>query len=209
MSLWGRVFAANYERVVERSERAGLTDRRRTLLADARGRVLEVGPGPAMNLRHYPAAVTDLVLAEPEEPMARRLERKLAAAGHAGTVVRAPAEDLPFANDAFDVAVSTFVLCTVEEPDRALAELARVLRPGGLLLLMEHVRAEDGSRTAQWQDRLERPWHWFAHGCHPNRRTAERLERSPLYEVEHLEADRMPMAAPLVQPMIRARARAR
>ena len=209
MSLWGRVFAAGYEHVVERSERAGLAERRRRLLTDAGGRVLEVGPGPAMNLRHYPAAVTELVLAEPEEPMARRLERKLAAAGHAGAVVRAPAEHLPFEDDAFDVAVSTFVLCTVEEPDRALAELARVLRPGGLLLLMEHVRAEDGSRTAQWQDRLERPWHWFAHGCHPTRRTAERLERSPLYEVEHLEADRMPMAAPLVQPMIRARARAR
>ena len=209
MSLRGRVFAASYERVLERSERAGLADLRRTLLAGAHGRVIEVGPGPATNLPHYPPAVTELVLAEPEEAMARRLERKLAAAGRDATVVRAPAEHLPVPDDAFDVAVCTLVLCTVEDPDRALAELARVLQPGGLLLLMEHVRAADGSPTARWQDRLERPWRGLAHGCHPNRRTGELLERSPVFEVERLEAATLPMGGPLVRPMVRGWARAR
>ncbi len=207
MSLWGRVFAVGYERVIASSERAGLADRRAALLAGARGRVLEIGPGPAVNLRHYPAAVDEVVLAEPEEAMARRLEKKMGEQGLAGTVVRAPAESLPFANDSFDTAVSTFVLCTVDDPAGTLVELARVLKPGGELLVMEHVRAEEGSRVASWQDRLERPWHFLAHGCHPNRRTARLIEDSP-FTVEELERDRMPRAAPLVTPMIRGRARA-
>ena len=208
MSLWGRIFAVGYERVIASSERAGLADRRAALLAGARGRALEIGPGPAMNLRHYPRSVEEVVLAEPEEAMARRLEKKMAKQGLAGTVVRAPAEDLPFEDDSFDTAVSTFVLCTVDDPARALAELARVLKPGGELLVMEHVRAEEGSRVALWQDRLEGPWHFLAHGCHPNRRTAQLIEDSPL-AVEEIEQDRMPRAAPLVTPMIRGRARAR
>lgn len=207
MSLWGRVFAAGYERFLAPSERAGLSRSRRTLLAEARGRVLEVGPGPGMNLPHYPEEqVEELVLAEPEEPMARRLEKKLARAGRRGAVVRAPAQELPFEDGSFDTVVSTFVLCTVPDAARALDEIHRVLRPGGALLLIEHVRAVDSPRLARWQDRLEGPWKRFAHGCHCNRRTAEILERST-FSIERLERGRVPKASPLVAPMIVARAR--
>jgi ubiquinone/menaquinone biosynthesis C-methylase UbiE len=205
VSLWGRVFAAGYEHVLAPSERAGLADRRRALLADARGRLLEVGPGPGMNLPHYrPAQIEELVLAEPEEPMARRLERRVAEHGLPARVVRVPAEALPFDDGSFDAVVCTFVLCTVPEPEAALRELRRVLRPGGALLLIEHVRSES-ARLARWQDRLEAPWRWFAHGCHCNRRTADTLARSA-FTVDRLEPGEVPKASPLVRPMISGRA---
>src|SRR3954451_3533285 len=135
MALWEKVFAAGYDRLMAAGEKAGLRDMRRDLLASARGRTLELGAGTGANVELYPAAVTELVLAEPAEPMAKRLEAKHP---HA-TVVRAPAEALPFADHSFDTVVSTLVLCTVADPQRTLAEVERVLRPGGQLLFLEHI----------------------------------------------------------------------
>src|SRR5690348_14006223 len=137
MSLYGRFFAATYDRLMAGTEKAGLRERRHDLLASASGRVLEIGAGTGANLDHYPDAVTELVLTEPEEPMARRLEAKAAESGRVVTVVRAPAESLPFPDDSFDTAVCTLVLCTVRDPERTLAELERVLKPGGTLLFLE------------------------------------------------------------------------
>jgi ubiquinone/menaquinone biosynthesis C-methylase UbiE len=204
MSLWGRVFAAGYDRVLAGSERAGLAERRRELLAGASGRVLEIGAGTGLNLRHYPDSLEEIVFAEPEEPMARRLERKLATAGRRGKVVRVPAEALPFEDDSFDTAVCTLVLCTVSDPMRALSELARVLRPGGQLLFLEHVRAET-PRLARWQDRLSGAWRRFGHGCNCNRETAALIEASPL-SLERIEHGEIPKALPIVRPMIVGRA---
>ena len=99
--------------------------------------------------------------------------------------------------------VSTLVLCTVESPDRAIGELKRVLRPGGRLLYLEHVRAED-ERLERWQDRLERPWGWFAGGCHPNRPTTATLAAAG-FETDP-ERDTLPKAPPLVRPMVRGSA---
>ena len=90
-------------------------------------------------------------------------------------VIEAAAEALPFEDASFDTVVSTLVLCTVDDPERAAAEIARVLRPGGRLLYIEHVRDAAGGGLARLQDRLERPWGWFAGGCHPNRDTAATL----------------------------------
>ena len=159
-------------------ERRGMEQSRAELLAGARGRVLEIGAGTGLNVRHYPAAVDELVLTEPVEPMARALERRLGR-GAEGSVRRAPAEQLPFAASSFDTVVSTLVLCTVQEPERAIAEIERVLRPGGELLFIEHVRSHD-ERLAHWQDRLERPWMAFADGCRCNRPTLELLAKSRL-----------------------------
>ena len=195
------VFAALYDRMVAANERAGFDDRRAELLAGARGATLELGAGTGLNLRHYPAAVTDLVLAEPDRYMARRLRDRVAAAGRAAEVVEAPAERLPFEDARFDTAVVTLVLCTVDDPARALSEIARVLRPGGRLLFLEHVRAPAGPRLARWQDRLERPWGWVAGGCHPNRDTVAALRASPL-RVESAENGEMPKAPPLVRPLV-------
>ena len=157
MSLWGRVFAAVYDRMLAGAEDAGLRQRRHDLLAKARGRVLEIGAGTGLNLAHYPDAVEEIVFTEPEEPMARRLTRKLTETGRRGEVIAAPAERLPFEDDSFDTVVCTLVLCTVTDPRRALSEIARVLRPGGQFLFLEHVRADD-PKLARWQDRLARPW---------------------------------------------------
>jgi ubiquinone/menaquinone biosynthesis C-methylase UbiE len=117
------------------------------------------------------------VLSEPVASMARRLERRAAKREGEPRVVVAPAERLPFPDDAFDTVVSTLVLCTVPEPDRALAEIRRVLKPGGSLLFIEHVRS-DAERWGRWQDRLARPWAAFASGCRCNRNTLDLLAAS-------------------------------
>ncbi|MGH2980630.1 MAG: class I SAM-dependent methyltransferase, partial [Solirubrobacterales bacterium] len=96
-------------------------------------------------------------------------------------------------------------LCTVPDPRQAANEIARVLKPDGELLVIEHVRGEQGSRTARWQDRLERPWGWVAAGCHPNRDAAAAL--SPLFEVSALKADSFPKAPFWTEPLIRGTAR--
>ena len=196
------LFAALYDRALAGVERAGLAQRRAALLAAAGGRTLEVGAGTGANLRHYPAAVSELVLTEPDPHMAARLRSKLDPAGSPRPqVVEADAERLPFADDSFDTAVSTLVLCTVSDPRRAAEEIARVLHPGGRLLLIEHVRDPAEGARARWQDRLERPWGWVAGSCHPNRDTAATLSAAG-FDVAGLEPGRIPRGGPLVKPAI-------
>lgn len=202
LSLYGRFFAAIYDRLLAASEEAGLADRRSALLANAEGRVVEIGAGTGLNLDRYPAqGVEELVLAEPEGPMARRLRERLAASGREGEVVEAPAERLPFADDTFDTAVSTLVLCTVTDLEAALAEVRRVLKPDGQLLFLEHVRWEDDPGRARWQDRLTPVWRRVGHGCHPNRRTLAAIETAGLH-VRTVEYGRFPKAISIVEPLI-------
>lgn len=104
--------------------------------------------------------------------MARRLEQKPHAHSVPIRVIRAPAEGLPVASEAFDYVVSTLVLCTVADPMRALGEVRRVLKPTGRLLFLEHVRSDD-PKLAQWQDRLRAPWSWFGCCCQCNRPTVD------------------------------------
>lgn len=166
MTFWSRLFAAAYDPFLWGAERAGLATLRRELLASARGRVVELGAGTGLNLRHYPP-VDELTLTEPDEAMARKLERKV-------EVIRAPAEQLPFEDASVDTVVSTLVLCTVPDLAGALAEVRRVLKPDGSLLFLEHVRS-DSPRLARWQDRLHGPWKAFAAGCNCNRATLDAL----------------------------------
>jgi ubiquinone/menaquinone biosynthesis C-methylase UbiE len=206
MSLWGRLFAAGYDRMLAGSEDAGLRERRHDLLAKANGRVLEIGAGTGLNLPHYPEDVEEIVFTEPEEPMARRLKRKLADAGRRGQVIQASAEELPFEDGSFDTVVCTLVLCTVTDPQRALSEIARVLRPGGQFLFLEHVRAED-PKLARWQDRVATPWRWFGNGCNCNRPTPSLIQDSAL-SLEEIERGDFPKAPPIVRPLAVGRARA-
>jgi ubiquinone/menaquinone biosynthesis C-methylase UbiE len=201
-------FARFYDRMLAKTERTGLADMRRELLAEASGRTLELGAGTGHNLAHYTDRVTDLVLSEPDPHMARRLREQLQSQPPAPSrveVIEAPAEDLPFDDGSFDTVVSTLVFCTVEDPGRALAEARRLLVEGGTLLFLEHVRGE-GRRLAWWQDRLERPWGFFAGGCHPNRPTEQTLADAGLW-IERLDRDRLPAAPPIVRPLIRGLAR--
>jgi ubiquinone/menaquinone biosynthesis C-methylase UbiE len=203
-ATWGRMFSAMYDRALRGTEEAGLREMRREALAEASGRTVDLGAGTGANLGLYSDAVTELVLAEPDPHMAKQLRRKLGDAGAQAELVEAPAESLPFEDASFDTAVFTLVLCTVPDPRTALAEAARILKPGGRLLFVEHVRSEDPG-LARWQDRLERPWRFCGDGCHCNRDTVATIEASPL-KVEHVEHDRLPKAPPLVRPLVRGSA---
>lgn len=200
MSLWGRVFAAGYDWFMAGTERKGLAARRKALLASAHGRVLEIGGGTGANLPFYGERIDEVVVTEPEEPMLRRLQKKLGAASVPVRVVHAPAERLPVPDAGFDVAVSTLVLCTVADPARALAEVRRALKPGGRLLFVEHVRSDD-PRIARRQDRLHGPWRRFGHGCNTNRATVDTIERSGFTIVE-LERGSLPGAPSFVRPLV-------
>ena len=200
MSVMGRIFAAMYDRMMAGTEDAGLRDHRGAILSRARGRVLEIGAGTGANLDHYGDGVTELVLAEPEEPMAKRLRAKATK----GEVVAATAEDLPFPDASFDTVVSTLVLCTVRDPLRAIAEIRRVLKPDGQLLFIEHVRSDD-ERVAKWQDRLLPIWKVVGHGCNPNRPTGRTLAARGF--VVESESWRLPKAPPIVRPVIEGVAR--
>jgi len=203
-ATWGRLFAALYDRNFKAAEEAGLRQLRRELLARAQGRVLELGAGTGLNLDLYPEAVEDLVMLEPDPHMAKRLRAAAAASPRPASVNEAPAERLPFADTSFDAVVSTLVLCTVPDPTAALTEVARVLKPGGRLLFVEHVRAED-PRLARWQDRLEKPWRFIGDGCHCNRDTVATIEASPL-RLEGVERSEFPKAPPIVKPLVRGSA---
>lgn len=204
---WGRAFAALYDRCLRGTEEAGLREMRRETLSEARGRTIDIGAGTGANLGLYPEAVTELVLSEPDQYMVRRLRHRLADTGEQLELIEAPAAELPFEDASFDTAVFTLVLCTVPDPEAALAEAARILKPSGKLLFLEHVRAEDAG-LARWQDRLERPWRFFGDGCRCNRDTVATIEASPL-TLERVERGRLPKAAPIVTPMARGTASSR
>jgi ubiquinone/menaquinone biosynthesis C-methylase UbiE len=203
-ATWGRGFTALYDWMLKSTEEEGLREMRRETLATASGRTIDLGAGTGANLGLYPDSVTELVLAEPDPHMLGKLRPKAGAVGVDAEIVQAGAEDLPFEDSSFDTAVFTLVLCTVPDPRAALAEAARVLKPGGRLLFVEHVRAEDDG-LARWQDRLERPWRFFGDGCHCNRDTVASIEAAP-FTIERVETEEMPKAPPIVRPMVRGSA---
>ena len=197
-SAWGRGFAAIYEPLMRATENGGNAERRAAVLARARGTVVELGAGTGLNLPHYPTDV-ELVLTEPEQPMARRLLERLQQSGRQARVLQAPAERIPLPDGSADTVVCTLVLCTVHDLDTTLAEIRRLLAPGGRLLFIEHVAAEPGTRLRRWQDRLERPWRRLAHGCHTNRDTERALHDAGfvLETVEHGEMEAELLLRPL------------
>jgi len=204
-TVWARASALVYDPFLWAGERAGLRAYRRDLLGRARGRTVEIGGGTGLNLRHYPDDLDELVLIEPDAAMRSRLERKLGRSGRQARLVDASAERLPFAEGTVNTVVSTFVLCTVDAPDVALREIARVLAPGGQLLFIEHVRSESPT-LAYWQDRLAGPWRRFARGCRCNRATAELIVTCGL-ELDDVHEASWHAMPPIVRPLIAGRAR--
>jgi SAM-dependent methyltransferase len=218
-ATWGRLFASFYDRALKASEENGLGDMRRDLLAGARGRVVEIGAGTGVNLDLYGAEVEDLTLVEPDPHMGAKLRDRirgravglsvaegwsLAQGAPPARLVTAPAEAIPFEDDSFDTAVATLVLCTVPDPVGAIDELSRVLKPGGRLLFIEHVRSDDPG-SARWQDRLEKPWRFMADGCHCNRDTEANL-RASSFTVESVDHGILPKSLSIVRPLIRGTA---
>ena len=176
---------------------------RRKLLAPAKGRVLEVGAGTGVNLPHYPESVGELVVTDGLDGMLRRAERRARRLGREVVTVRAPVESLPYPDGSFDTVVGSLVLCSVVDQDRALAEIRRVLRPGGRYLFLEHVRSDD-PKLARRQDRLERLWRAVTFGCHPNRDTLPRIEAA--FDVEKVERGELPAGPRIVRPYVIGRA---
>jgi len=197
------LFAAFYDRVSKGSEEAGLREERRQLLAAAEGATLEIGAGTGLNLEHYPEAVTRLVLTEPDEHMRRRLARRVSEVRPSTEIVAAGVEGLPFPDGTFDTVVVTFVLCSVPQQEAALAEVARVLKPGGRLLFLEHVRSDD-EKLAKWQDRITPLYNIV--GCNPNRDTLAAIEASAL-AVETVKHGEVPKAPKVERPLITGTAR--
>lgn len=181
------------------AERLFLARWRRELLAPLAGDVLEIGAGTGLNLPHYPPALRSLVLTEPDEGMRARLARRAP-----GADVRPdPAERLSAPDASVDAVVSTLVLCTVPDPDAALAEIRRVLRPAGRLVFLEHV-AGQGPRLAL-QRAIDPLWKHVAGGCRLCRRTVDAIGRAGL-AIERIETRRPLGVPPFLAPMVRGAA---
>lgn len=175
------MFARVYAGLAALGERSELGRWRSELLAAASGRLLVVGLGPGHDLDHLPPGLTDVVVAEPSGAMNRRAASRVAAARRRGVNVawlRAVGERLPLTDASVDTVLCSLVLCSVDDPGRALGEVRRVLRPGGQLLVLEHVRAPTGTRLAAVQDRLDPWWGRFAGGCHVARQTRAALREA-------------------------------
>jgi len=158
---------------------------RRRVAAAARGRVLEVGIGSGYNLRHYGPDVEAVVGVDPSPHLLARADKAPRRAGLPLELHVLDAERLPFADDSFDTVVMTWVLCSVPDVPTALAELRRVLRPGGRLVFVEHGLAPEPGVQA-WQRRLTPLWRPLAGGCHLDR-PADALLEAAGFRLEHLE----------------------
>jgi ubiquinone/menaquinone biosynthesis C-methylase UbiE len=202
-AVWLRMFALLYDPFLWLGEIAGMRRRRRRLLAKAYGRVVEIGSGTGLNVTLYTGAVDELVLTEPEPAMRRKLERRLQRNGLAAQILDAPAQRLPLADASVDTVVSTLVLCTVDDPESTLREIARVLRPCGQLLFIEHVRATSRF-VAACQDKLLVAWRGFAGGCVCNRSTVD-LMRACGFTVDAI-ADVWHGMPTIVHPLVVGRA---
>ncbi|WP_405181349.1 class I SAM-dependent methyltransferase [Nocardia sp. NBC_01377] len=201
-----RFFASWYPRFMARVERAGQAGVRRAQLAGARGRTLEIGAGSGLSVPHYPDDLTELVLLEPNPALRTRLTVLAHSPAAPITVVDGDAHALEFPDGSFDTVTASLVFCSVRDPDRALAEVHRVLRPGGQFLFHEHVRGT-GVRAAV-QDLLTPVQRRLADGCHANR-DFESLLGATDFHLEVILRTRMPTRMPTIVPLVVGTARRR
>jgi ubiquinone/menaquinone biosynthesis C-methylase UbiE len=192
------VFARVYARVAESGECRGAAEHRRRLLGGLRGRVIEVGAGSGANFRHYPASVREVLAVEPEAYLRGHAQRAATRAPVQVSVTQGCAERLPCDAGSFDAGVAALVLCTVPDQQAALAELHRVIRPGGELRFYEHVLAH-----TLWGARLQRLadatlWPRVSGGCHLTRDTTSVIERAGFHIEEYERFSYSP--APLLPP---------
>ena len=167
-------------------EALGVRRRRRELLSAAAGRVLEVGVGTGLNLPLYPAGrVTEIVATDPNPNMLWQARARAALLRVPVQLLQASAEALPFRDQGFDTVVATLVFCSVDDPDRGLAEIRRVLRPGGRLLMLEHVRSPHRIASAL-QGFVTPMTVRLAGGCHHDRDTVGAVRQAG-FQIEAIE----------------------
>lgn len=185
------MFARIFSRLASAAEQHGWAEIRQRLLAEASGRVIEIGAGTGANFGHYPAAVSQVLAVEPEPHFRRLAERAAEHAPLAVSVVDGVAEALPAGDDEFDTAVVTLVLCSVSDLMGALREVRRVLRPGGRLIFWEHVCGE-GLPLRVVQDALDKTvWPLLGGGCQVGRDTSAAITAAG-FSVERMDRRRMP-----------------
>jgi ubiquinone/menaquinone biosynthesis C-methylase UbiE len=160
-------------------------EQRQQVLASVSGTVLEIGFGTGLNLSHYPSTVTWLTAIEPGHLLDQRVAARSANLTMPVEIFRYRAESLPWEDERFDWAVSTWTLCTIRDPLRALGEIRRVLKPGGKFVFLEHGRSDD-PKVARWQTILNPFQRVFACGCNLNRRI-DRLIEDGGFTVERLD----------------------
>lgn len=206
------LYAPLYDRFLAPAEEASFGAWRTELLADLSGTVVEIGAGTGANVAHYPPTVERLVLTEPDPGMRLRLldkvaERRLGPGPAPAPIeVRAVEGDaLPLADGEADAVVGTLVLCTVADPMAVLAEVRRVLRPGGTYTFLEHVAAEERPDRLRWQHRVDPLWHRLMGGCHLTRRTADLIAAAG-FEVADLSRESARKTSPLLRATVRGHA---
>jgi len=197
--------AAVYDRFMKGSEEACLRDWRAALLRELKGEVLEAGAGTGSTLALYPDGVTRVVMCEPDAHMRRKLEAKVGGSRKV-EVFPCAVENLSFKDNTFDAVVCSLVLCSVPDQPAALAEIRRVLRPGGRLVFLEHVAADSRPQRLKWQRRLEPVWKHLMDNCHLTRRTEAAIAAAG-FEFESIERESIRKALPVVRPSIRGIAR--
>jgi ubiquinone/menaquinone biosynthesis C-methylase UbiE len=171
-------FARAYARLSTEADRRGVADHRRRLVAGLRGRVVEVGAGNGRMFAHYPPEVIEVVAVEPEDTLRALAEQAGGSAPVPVRVVAGNADHLPVADGSADAVVASLVLCSVPDQGSALAEVVRVLRPGGELRYYEHVRSTGIAGVLE--DVVSPVWRLLAGGCRPNRRTSTAIRAAGL-----------------------------
>lgn len=198
-----------YDPFMRHCEKSCLRDWRRELLAEAQGQVVEVGAGTGANLEFYPDDVDQVLLTEPDPHMRRQLQQRLDREEEEWEqrfdVDQRPVEQLDSSEAQFDAAVVTLVMCSVDEPKRALNSVYRALKPGGKLIFMEHVGAERAGRQ-RIQKMMEPVWKLCAGNCHLTRRTGEVIEQVG-FELETMQREEMDTLVPFLRPSVRGVAR--
>ena len=199
--------AAAYDRFMRGSEEACLAQWRAELLRELSGAVLEVGAGTGVTLPHYPRSIERLVLCEPDAHMRRKLKKKADASALRDIEISdASLDSLPFKAGEFDAVVCSLVLCSVPDQRAALAEIARVLKPGGRLVFLEHVAADGRPARLKWQRRIEPVWKHLMGNCHLTRRTEAAIAAAG-FEFERIQRESIRKALPIVRPSIHGIAR--
>lgn len=189
-------FAAIYDRMLASQEKKFLDALRAEMLSDVAGDVLEVGAGTGANFRHYKSGAR-VIATEPDPYMLERARKRAEGVAASIELRQTAAEKLPFADASFDFVIDTLVLCSVRDPAKVLAEIKRVLKPGGELRLYEHVRYENPIGALS-QDIISPAWQRFGAGCHPNRRTEDSL-RAAGFELSNVTVRK---DSPPLPPMI-------